>query len=202
MINYFNVFTDNTNAINNVSLYGFSELEKVDICRLLGAHLKYSGGYKFISKEDIPEAYGGANPLKSILTALDNLTLYRDTVIYNRELSHKDYLYFDKLYHISVDEDYKYYHIDLSAGDFKELCKDRTAMIEENRRVGEAMKFLLAHNCEFEYDGSRAKLKIPYENQFLHVGSQFGESSNRTFIRYDVYKVTTETKTVAIPKNN
>ena len=207
-MNYFNIFTDAKNAINNISLYGYSEFEKADICRLLGAHLKYSGGYKFINKEDIPEAYGGANPLRKILLALDDLTLYRDTVVYNRKLVNEDYLYFDKLYNISVDDGFKYYHIDLSAGDFKDLCKNKAAMIAENKRVGDAMKFLLEHNCEFEYDGSRAKLKMPFEhpaNMHLHVGSQISKehpADNRTFLKYDNYVTTIETKTVAIPKIN
>lgn len=207
-MNYFNIFTNAKNAINNINLYGYSELEKTDISRLLGAHLKYSGGYQFINKEDIPEAYGGANSLKNILTALDNLVLYKDVTETTEVFDHEDTLWFDKLYTIAVSDALEYYHIDLSGGDFKSLSKDRTAMLAENKRVGAAMKFLLEHGCEFEYDGSRAKLRMPVNhpaNKHLHVGSKLTPEywdNSKTFLRYDMYKTVTEKKTVAIPKLN
>ena len=207
-MNYFNIFTNVKNAINNISFYGYSELEKTDISRLLGAHLKYSGGYQFIDKEDIPEAYGGANPLKNILSALDNLVLYKDIIETTEVFDHEDTLWFDKLYTIAVSDALEYYHIDLSGGDFKSLSRDRTAMLAENKRIGEAMKFLLEHGCEFEYDGSRAKLKIPVNhpaNNHLYIGSKLAHEyweKSLTFIKFVVHKTVTEKKTVAIPKIN
>ena len=143
--------------------------------------------------------------------ALDDLTLYRNTVVYNEKLVHEDYLYLDKLYDICLIDSFddgEIYYINLSECEFKTLCKDRTAMIAENKRVGNVMKFLLDHGCEFSYCGSRAILKMPVNhpaNKHLHIGSQISKEhseDNRTFFRYDNYQTKIETETVAIPKIN
>ena len=204
-LNYFCVYTDSSIAINNVKFYGYSNLERVDISRLLGAHLKYSGGYKFISKDEIPESFSHPLSLKNILIGLDNLTLYRRIVHYTQKADVYKELCFDKVYNWVLDGDY--YHINMSHAEFKSLCKDRTEMIAENEAIGKLMTFLFNQGYEFEYDGTRAKLKIPanYHDKFCKISSELhcydGESS-KTIIRCGTYTLeVVEDNLIPISKN-
>ena len=128
MKTYFTINTDVNNAIDNVHYYGWSKLEPNDVVRLLGAHLKYSGGFQFINKDDIPEGTY-ALELPSILKKLDNMILHREVVHTYHMVDHIDVLQFDSsaLY----DGDDGYYYLDLTKDSFKELSKDSVEEIKD-----------------------------------------------------------------------
>jgi hypothetical protein len=105
--------------------------------------------------------------LKATLDKLDTMVLHAKKVIYKETFDHYDVIMLDRAEYY---EENGWFFVDLSGGDFKALSKDRTAMLAENRRVYELMSFLFKHSCEFEYAGSRAKIKIPihhYSNRHL-----------------------------------
>lgn len=161
MKTYFVISTDVKSALDNVTVYGMSDLEKTDIMRLLSAHLKYSGSIMFIDKLSIPE-YDCAYPLNKVLSMLDNMILHREEVVKKYTFNVADSLKCSSHY-VHITHESGHYIIDLSYPDldFKELSRDRSAMIAENRRVGEIMRFLFKNDIDFEYCGSRAKIKIP-----------------------------------------
>lgn len=160
MKNYFVVSTTVANAIDNITIYGMSDLEKIDVVRLISAHHKYPYSLEFINKDDVPDIYC-AHPLNRFLEVFEGIVLHSVSKVYTDIIDGWDEIKVDGQ---SVEDSDGYKHIDLSYGDFKSVSKSRTAMLKENRCVGEVMSFLFEHNIEFEYDGSRAKLKCPNSN--------------------------------------
>lgn len=175
MERYFTFTTTAINAIDNMTIYGRSIYSPCDVMRLISAHAKYPYSLQFHSAP-VAESHMA---LKNVLDRLDAMVLHK------REITQKEV--FDRYDSIIMNptaayEENGYYHIDLSSEqEFKKLSKDRSAMIAENRRVYECMDFLYKHDCEFEYEGSRAKLRIPikhyanrhliyYQNNFTFCG--------------------------------
>lgn len=166
MSTYFTITTAVEKAIDNVTINGRSIYSEADTLTLIKSHCKYPVIVKFYKErhEDDLES------LKATLDKLDTLVFHRKKVIYKDVYDGWEHLSFIPT---EMSRDANYYYIDLSGGDFKYLKCDRTAMLKENRVVYEVMSFLFHHDCEFEYDGSRAKLRIPrnhYSNRNLSVG--------------------------------
>lgn len=152
MNTYFTLTTTVENGIDNVTINGRAIYSVCDVTRLISAHAKYPYSLTF-------HKIGGpdAENLKAVLDKLDEMVIHKRKVTYKEVFDHYDNLYLDVDYY----EEDGWLYVDLSRQDFKSLSKDRTAMLAENRRVYELMEFLFKHNCEFEYAGSRAKIKIP-----------------------------------------
>ena len=166
MITYFTIITAVEKAIDNVTIKGHSIYSEADTLTLIKSHCKYPVIVEFHKKRHQDDFVG----LKATLDRLDTLVFHRKNVIHRDVYDGWEHLAFIPT---EMSRDVVYYYIDLSGGDFKELKCDRTAMLQENRRVYEVMSFLFKHGCEFEYDGSRAKLRIPrnsYSNRNLSVG--------------------------------
>lgn len=155
MSTYFTLTTTSINAIDNVTIHGCAIYEPTDILRLITAHAKYPFSLTFSCKKT---EGAGIIGLKGVLDALDKMVLHKKEVVYKEIYDHTASL--PVMCTTAYEED-GYWHIDLSGKDFKKLCVDRTAMLDENERVGKVMSFLFKYNCEFEYEGSRAKLRIP-----------------------------------------
>jgi hypothetical protein len=165
MRTYFTLTTTVDNAIDNVTLHGYAIYEPTDVLRLITAHAKYPFSLTFAKPADEDQEL---ICLKQFLRALDEMVLHKEVVKWVPG-EKKVLAELVTQYH-EVSEDDEYIYLDLSDGrEFKYLKRDRTAMLAENRRVGEVMSFLLKAGVEFEYDGSRAALKIEkiYYNQFF-----------------------------------
>lgn len=184
MKQYFTLTTSVVNGIDNVTIYGRSIYSPMDVLRLISAHAKYPYTLTF---QDKPVSE--PKPLKTVLNILDEM------VIHKKVVNHKEVFDgYDKLI-MNPTAAYKedgYYHLDFSGGEFKKLSKDRTAMLEENRKVYEVMSFLFKHGCEFEYEGSRAKLRIPinhYSNRHItyYMNNWVNNSYLETPIECGVY---------------
>lgn len=163
MSTYFTITTAVEKAIDNVTINGRSIYSEADTLTLIKSHCKYPVIVKFYKErhEDDLES------LKATLDKLDTMVLHAKKVIYKETFDHYDVIMLDRAEYY---EENGWFFVDLSGGDFKALSKDRTAMLAENRRVYELMSFLFKHGCEFEYAGSRAKIKIPihhYSNRHL-----------------------------------
>lgn len=166
MSTYFTITTAVKNAFDNVAIKGRSIYSEADTLTLIRSHCKYPVIVKFYEERHDEDL----ECLKAILDKLDTLVFHRKNVIHRDVYDGWEHLAFIPT---EMDRDAIYYYIDLSGGEFKNLKCDRTAMLQENRRVYEVMSFLFKHGCEFEYDGSRAKLRIPrnsYSNRNLSVG--------------------------------
>lgn len=157
MNTYFTISTGAIKAIDNVTIYGQSVYAPTDIMRLISAHAKYPYVLTFHTKKVSKEHMG----LKRVLDTLDNMVLHEKRITYNDVFDRYDSIIMNPT---AAYESDGYYHLDFSGGEFKNLKIDRTAMLAENRRVYEAMEFLFKHDCEFEYEGSRAKLRIPIKH--------------------------------------
>ena len=156
MATYFILTTVAENAFDNVTLMGRSIYSQEDTLSLLKAHCKYPVIVTFHNERPAEELA----PLKTVLDRLDTVVLHQKKVVHQEIYDGWEQFKMDKN-HTKISNDADYYYIDLSWGDFKRVKCDRTAMLQENRNVYEAMSFLFKHGCEFEYDGSRAKLRIP-----------------------------------------
>ena len=154
MATYFILTTVAEKAFDNVTLMGRSIYSQEDTLSLLKAHCKYPVIVTF-HNESPAESLA---PLKTVLDCLDKVVLHAKKVVYKEEFDHYDAIMLERAEYY---EEKGWFFVDLSGGDFKALSKDRTAMLAENRRVYELMSFLFKHGCEFEYAGSRAKIKIP-----------------------------------------
>jgi len=195
MERYFTFTTTAINAIDNMTIYGRSIYSPCDVARLISAHAKYPYSLQFHSAP-VAESHMA---LKNVLDKLDTMTLHK------REITEKEV--FDRYDSIIMNpaaayaED-GYYHIDFSGGEFKKLSKDRSAMVAENRRVYECMMFLWSHECEFEYEGSRAKLRIPikhYANRHLiYYQNNFTLCRIETKLECGVYHCETSEKIVEL----
>lgn len=163
MSTYFTITTTVEKAIDNVTINGRSIYSEADTLTLIKSHCKYPVIVKFYKErhEDDLES------LKATLDKLDHMVLHAKKVSYKEVFDHYDVIMLDRAEYY---EENGWFFVDLSGGDFKAMSKDRTAMLAENRRVYELMSFLFRHGCEFEYAGSRAKIKIPihhYSNRHL-----------------------------------
>lgn len=166
MATYFTITTAVEKAIDNVIFDGRSIYSKEDTLTLIKAHCKYPVIVEFHKERHAVDLEG----LKTVLDRLDEVVLHKKETIYKDVYDGYESL---DIKPTEYDYDGYNYHLDFSGGEFKRLKCDRTAMLDENRRVYEVMSFLFKHGCEFEYDGSRAKLKIPrnhFCNRNLTVG--------------------------------
>lgn len=206
MTNYFTLTTTAANAIDNVTIYGWSVYDPTDVLRLINAHAKYpySLTFSYERTEGVESLC-----LKQVLDALDEMVLHQKEVIYKDIYDHTAGL--SVMCTTAYEED-GYWHIDLSGKEFKKLCVDRTAMLDENERVGRVMSFLFKHNCEFEYEGSRAKLRIPIHdlsnrNLSIHGSNKYYRIPTKYLtkeivLECDVYSVLKEEKVVEVKPIN
>lgn len=153
MNTYFTLTTTVENGIDNVTINGRAVYSVCDVARLISAHAKYPYSLTF-HKFAGPDSVN----LKTVLDKLDEMVIHKRKVTYKEVFDHCDRIVIEGA---DYYEEKGYLFVDMSGGEFKSLSKDRTAMLAENRRVYELMEFLFKHNCEFEYAGSRAKIKIP-----------------------------------------
>lgn len=202
MTNYFTLTTTSVNAIDNVTLYGWTVYEPADVLRLINAHAKYPYSLTFSHKrtEDVE-----CLCLRQVLDALDEMVLHREVVTW--VAGEKKILAELVTQYNEVSEDDKYIYLDLSDDrEFKYLKRDRSAMIAENRRVGEVMSFLFKAGVEFEYNGSRAALKIEktYYNHFFTSFARFydGGIFNKIKLTVKGYEYIKVTETVEVEPIN
>lgn len=186
MKQYFTLTTDVFEGIDNVTIYGRSIYSPIDVVRLISAHAKYPYTLTF---QDKPVSE--PKPLKTVLNMLDEMVLHKKAISYKEIFDRYDKLIMNPT---AAYAEGGYYHLDFSGGEFKKLSKDRTAMLEENRKVYEVMSFLFKHGCEFEYEGSRAKLRIPikhYSNRHLiyYMNNWVNHSYLETPIECGVYHI-------------
>lgn len=160
MITYFILKTVAAKAIDNVTIYGQSIYSNDDTMNLIKAHCKYPVVVEFPPKRQGKEEDKHYYGLKAVLDMLDAVVLHEKKTVHQEIYDGMEQLKLD-MNHTKMSSDADYHYIDLTWGDFKRVKCDRTAMLQENRNVYEVMSFLFKHGCEFEYDGSRAKLRIP-----------------------------------------
>jgi len=173
MSTYFTLTTTVINAIDNVTIHGYAIYEPTDVLRLITAHARYPFTLTFSNKrsEELE-----CHCLKESLNLLDNMVLHKEVV----EHVPGDRKVLGELIteYKEGSQDAKYIYLDLSDDrEFKDLKRDRSAMVAENRRVGKVIQFLFKLGVEFEYDGSRAKLKIQ-KDYFEHIDTKFSRVYN------------------------
>ena len=169
MTTFFIIKTVAAKAIDNVTIYGKSIYSNDDTMRLIKAHCKYPVVVEFPPKILRPEEGKSYSGLKTVLDMLDAVVLHEKKTTYTEVFDGYEQL---DIKPTELSRDKEYCYLDLTGGDFKRLKCDRTAMLAENRAVYEVMSFLFKHGCEFEYDGSRAKLRIPLKhfcNRYLTI---------------------------------
>lgn len=199
---YFTLTTTAVNAIDNVTIYGNAIYEPIDVLRLITAHAKYPFSLKFSEKPVTEDAH---DCLKNVLKKLDNMVLHKESVKW--VAGEKKVLGELITDYKGMTQDNKYIYLDLSDDrEFKYLKKDRSAMLAENRRVGEVMSFLFKNDCEFEYEGSRAILKI-LKDYFGHLevsASRFYPEFRHKQVKLVVrgYEYTKVTETVEVEPIN
>lgn len=155
MATYFIIKTVAAKAIDNVTITGDSIYSEQDTLSLIKNHCKYPTEVTFYEK-----IQDESNCLKTVINLLDKIVLHQKKTVHQEIYDGMEQLKLD-MNHTKMSSDADYHYIDLSWGDFKRVKCDRTAMLQENKNVYEVMSFLFKHGCEFEYDGSRAKLRIP-----------------------------------------
>lgn len=202
MRTYFTLTTTVDNAIDNVTIHGYAIYEPTDVLRLITAHAKYPFSLTFSKPADEDQEL---ICLKEFLKVLDNMVIHKEVVKW--VAGEKKVLAELVTQYHEVSEDDEYIYLDLSDDrEFKYLKRDRSAMIAENRRVGEVMRFLFKAGVEFEYNGSRAALKIEktYYNHFFTSFVRFYDGGIFSKIKLTVkgYEYNKVTETVEVEPIN
>lgn len=155
--------TTNANAIDNREILFTAPLELGDVLRLVNYHTRYEYSLQRVEVDSCMKVL----TVREAMEKIDSIVLHKETRTFGMPVV-DTVSFWGKC--VSVDHVASKIEIDLSIGDFKDICKDPLKMLAENVTVHKVLEFCVTHNVKVTYNGSRAKISIPVWNGHQLLG--------------------------------